>query len=120
MYERALQGKEKAWGPEHTSTLDTVNNLGNLYADQGRLDKAEEMYERALQGYEKALGSPNFETYLPTLNTLENLGDFYQHIKKPELAKISYSRAHGGLRTVFGDNNERVQAILKKLETTHL
>ncbi len=25
-YERALQGKEKALGPDHTSTLDTVNN----------------------------------------------------------------------------------------------
>ena len=31
MYRRALEGKEKAWGPEHTSTLDTVNNLGILY-----------------------------------------------------------------------------------------
>ncbi|KAF1928482.1 uncharacterized protein M421DRAFT_147615, partial [Didymella exigua CBS 183.55] len=31
MYQRALQGFEKAWGPEHTSTLETVNNLGNLY-----------------------------------------------------------------------------------------
>jgi Tetratricopeptide repeat len=31
MYMRALQGKEKAWGPDHTSTLDTVNNLGRLY-----------------------------------------------------------------------------------------
>ena len=27
MYQRALDGKEKALGPEHTSTLDTVNNL---------------------------------------------------------------------------------------------
>lgn len=78
------------------------------------------MYERALQGYKKALGSPTFETYLPALNTFENLGDVYQHTKKPELAKISYSRAHGGLGTVFGDNNEQVRAILKKLETTHL
>jgi tetratricopeptide (TPR) repeat protein len=33
MYQRALQGKEKAWGLEHTSTLDTVNNLGAFYAD---------------------------------------------------------------------------------------
>jgi hypothetical protein len=24
MYQRALQGYEKAWGPDHTSTLDTV------------------------------------------------------------------------------------------------
>jgi hypothetical protein len=32
MYQRALQGYERAWGPEHTWTLDTVNNLGLLYA----------------------------------------------------------------------------------------
>jgi Tfp pilus assembly protein PilF len=54
MYQRALQGKKKAWGPEHTSTLDTVNNLANLYTTQGKLVKAEQMYQRALQGYEKA------------------------------------------------------------------
>ncbi|KAL2042340.1 hypothetical protein N7G274_004829 [Stereocaulon virgatum] len=36
MYRRALDGKEKAWGLDHTSTLtgNTVNNLGLLYADQ--------------------------------------------------------------------------------------
>jgi tetratricopeptide (TPR) repeat protein len=56
MYQQALQGKEKAWGPEHTSTLATVNNLGALYADQGKLVEAEQMYQRALQGYEKAWG----------------------------------------------------------------
>jgi tetratricopeptide (TPR) repeat protein len=50
---RALRGKEKAWGAEHTSTLQTVNNLGNLYADQGKMAEAEEMYVRALRGYEK-------------------------------------------------------------------
>jgi hypothetical protein len=41
MYQRALQGKEKVWGPDHTSTLDTVNNLGNLYVNQGKLDEAD-------------------------------------------------------------------------------
>ena len=30
MYLRALAGKEQVLGPEHTSTLDTVNNLGSL------------------------------------------------------------------------------------------
>ena len=33
MYTRALQGYEEALGPKHTSTLFTVNNLGNLYRD---------------------------------------------------------------------------------------
>ena len=37
IYIRTLRGYEKAWGPEHTSTLDTVNNLGLLYADQGKM-----------------------------------------------------------------------------------
>src|SRR5882762_9626330 len=56
MYQRALQGKEKAWGLDHTSTLYTVNNLGSLYKSQGKLDEAEKMYQRALQGYEEAIG----------------------------------------------------------------
>ena len=53
MYQRALQDKEKAWGPEHALTLDTVHNLGIIYADLGKLVEAEQMYQRALQGYEK-------------------------------------------------------------------
>jgi hypothetical protein len=44
MYVRALAGKEKALGPDHTSTLATVNNLGNLYWAQGKLAEAEQMY----------------------------------------------------------------------------
>lgn len=44
IYQRALQGYEKAWGPEHTSTLVTVNNLGDLYKSQGKFDKAEQMF----------------------------------------------------------------------------
>ena len=71
MYNRALQGYEKAWGPEHTSTLDTVNNLGSLYKDQGRHQEAEAMYNRALQGKEKALGQDGVVTYVPFLNVGE-------------------------------------------------
>jgi hypothetical protein len=37
MGQRTLRGKEKAWGADHTSTLDVVNNFGFFYKDQGRL-----------------------------------------------------------------------------------
>jgi len=47
MYLRALTGYEKAWGSEHTSTLNTVNNLGNLYSDQGKMKEAEDTFQRA-------------------------------------------------------------------------
>ena len=50
MYERALKGKQKACGPEHTFPLDTVNNLGNLYADYGKMAEVEKMYKRSLKG----------------------------------------------------------------------
>ena len=54
MYLRALIGYEKARGPEHTSTLSTINNLGLLYSNQGKMKEAEDMYLRALIEYEKA------------------------------------------------------------------
>jgi tetratricopeptide (TPR) repeat protein len=57
MYERALQGCEKALGRDHTLTLDTVNNMGILYPEQGKLDETEEMYKQVLQGYVECLGS---------------------------------------------------------------
>jgi tetratricopeptide (TPR) repeat protein len=116
MYERALQGKEKAWGPEHTSTLSTVNNLGNLYKSQGRLDKAEAMYERALDGYEKALELTIFKTYVPALNTLECFGILYQERNKPRIAQQYYLCAQDGFRAVFGDGSNRVRTICKRLK----
>jgi hypothetical protein len=33
MYQRALAGNEKALGPDHTSTLNTIDNIGTLYRD---------------------------------------------------------------------------------------
>ena len=74
LYQRALAGREKALGPDHPSTLDTVNNLGLLYSDLGKLNKAEDMYQRALAGYEKALGPD----HTSTLDTVNNLGNLYK------------------------------------------
>ena len=56
MYVRALEGREEAWGPKHTSTLDTVNNLGDFYRVQERFAKAQRMYSRALEGYANVKG----------------------------------------------------------------
>jgi tetratricopeptide (TPR) repeat protein len=81
LYLRALRGYEEAWGAKHTSTLNTVGNLGNLYADQGKMKEAEEMYLRALRGYEEAWGAK----HTSTLRTVNNLGGLYY-----DQARISY------------------------------
>ncbi|KAJ5625973.1 protein kinase subdomain-containing protein [Penicillium lagena] len=101
MYQRALVGYEKAFGPDHTSTLNTVNNLGLLYSDQGKLKEAEEMYQRALVGYEKALG-PN---YTSTLNTVNNLGNLYSKQGKLKEAEEMYQRALVGYEKALGPDH---------------
>ena len=60
MYQRALQGYEKALGPENVAryrpALNTIRNLGDLFAAQGHLDEAKEMYSRARTGFQALQG----------------------------------------------------------------
>jgi hypothetical protein len=68
-----LQGKEKALGVEHPSTLDIVYSLGILYTNQGKVAEAEQMFQQVLQCREKALGIE----HTSTLKTVNNLGCLY-------------------------------------------
>jgi tetratricopeptide (TPR) repeat protein len=74
MYQRALAGCEKALGPDHTSTLDIVNGLGNLYYSQGKLAEAEQMYQRALAEYEKI----SLSHIITAFNVVKNLKVLYR------------------------------------------
>ena len=89
MYQRALLGYEKALGPNHTSTLETVNNLGLSYWRQGKLGRAKKMFQRALIVQEKELG-PN---HMSTLDTVNNLGITYAARGKLGRAKKMFQRA---------------------------
>ncbi|KAJ5201210.1 hypothetical protein N7449_006013 [Penicillium cf. viridicatum] len=101
MYQRALAGQETALGPDHTSTLNIVNNLGLLYKDQGKLKEAEEMYQRALAGYDKALGPD----YMSILNTVNNLGILYKDQGKLKEAEEMYQRALVGYEKALGPDH---------------
>ncbi|KAL2851636.1 hypothetical protein BJX68DRAFT_65137 [Aspergillus pseudodeflectus] len=101
MYRRALAGYEKALGPDHTSTLNTVNNIGLLYKDQGNLQVAEQMYQRALVGYEKALGPD----HTSTLDTINNLGLLYKDQGNLQVAEQMYQRALAGYEKALGPDH---------------
>ncbi|KAK1636654.1 hypothetical protein BDP81DRAFT_449649 [Colletotrichum phormii] len=116
MYERALQGSEKALGPDHTSTLSTVNNLGLLYLDQGRLKEAEAMYERALQGYEKALGPD----HTSTLDTVNNLGILYSDQGRLKEAEAMYERALQGYEKALGPDHTSTLSTVNNLGLLYL
>ncbi|KAJ5186104.1 protein kinase subdomain-containing protein [Penicillium cf. griseofulvum] len=101
MYQRALAGYKKSLGPDHTSTLNTVNNLGLLYSRQGKLKEAEELYQRALAGREKALGPD----HTSTLNTVNNLGNLYSDQGKLKEAEELYQRALAGREKALGPDH---------------
>ena len=101
MYQRALEGYEKALGPKHIFTLDIVHNLGVLYFDQGKPAEAEKIYERALKGYEKALGPE----HTSTLNTVNALGVLYVDQGKLTEAEKIYERALKGFEKALGSEH---------------
>jgi tetratricopeptide (TPR) repeat protein len=105
-----------AFGPDHTSTLNTVYNLGLLYADQGKLAEAEKMYTRALQGYENALSLELASSYLPALNTMVALSDLFSRTHRRDIAKAIYNRALSGYLTVQGPSSKWCRQLEGRLQ----
>lgn len=56
MNRRALEGRGKALGKEHPSTLTSVYNLFYLLQTRHRYEDALLLYQRAFAGYQKTLG----------------------------------------------------------------
>ena len=69
---RALAISEAALGPEHPTVGIRLNNLAQLYQDQGRYSEAEPLMVRALMIMEKSLGPahPNTEIARTNLDSL--------------------------------------------------
>jgi tetratricopeptide (TPR) repeat protein len=111
LYLRALRGKEEAWGAKHTSTLHTLNNLGNLYADQGKMKEAEEMLLQALRGFEEAWGAK----HTSTLDTVNNLGLLYWKQGKMKEAEEMLLRALRGKEEAWGAKHTSTLHTLNNL-----
>ncbi|KAK3297151.1 uncharacterized protein B0H64DRAFT_416349 [Chaetomium fimeti] len=98
MFKRALEGKEKVWGREHISRLDTVNNLGALYESQGRYKEAEAMFKRALKSSKKVCGWEHISTF----QTVNHLGVLYGSQGQYKEAEAMFEQALEGSEKVCG------------------
>jgi hypothetical protein len=90
MYQRALEGYEKALGPHNLTSyvpaLNTVYSYGMLFENQGRLIDAKLMYSRALRGYKAVFGS-DYRWYLAAQARLQNLEtSIHSHSDSPMAA----------------------------------
>ena len=63
---------EKALGPDHPSVELALNDLAELYKEQGRYAEADPLYRRALATWKEALG-PNHPDVAQSLNNLAGL-----------------------------------------------
>ncbi|KAI1157631.1 kinesin light chain 1 [Nemania serpens] len=96
-------------------TVGAFHNLGLLYADQGKLQEAEDMYLRALRGYEKAIGPRDIIKYRPAINTLRNFGALLSAQGKLTEAKTLFEQAYNGLEALLGLSHKDVQLLRSTL-----
>ncbi|KAL8910847.1 MAG: hypothetical protein Q9171_003885 [Xanthocarpia ochracea] len=68
LFKQALEGREKAMGPDTSFTAEIINHLGALYTRNGQYDQAEEYLRRALNCLERAFGPDYTTTQLATHN----------------------------------------------------
>jgi len=68
--ERAVAIREKALGPGHPLTVDSINNLAVILCSQGNYEEAQPLLERALRVTEETFG----EDHEMTATSLNNLG----------------------------------------------
>jgi tetratricopeptide (TPR) repeat protein len=111
MYQQALAGYQKVLGPDHTSTLAAINNLGTLYSRQGKLQEAEAMHQQALAGYQKALGPD----HTSTLTAIDNLGTLYLDQGKLQEAEAMYQQSLAGYKKVLGPDHHITRQIFDTL-----
>lgn len=82
-----------------------INNIGVLYANQGRLAELEAMHYQALQGYKETLGPEQLLSCLPALKIMVHLGDLFSRTARQDTAKIIYTKALAGIEAVQGPSS---------------
>ena len=82
LFEEAWEGRKRKLGDKHLDTLETTNDFGVLYKEQGRFNDADEFLLEAVEGRRRKLG----DIHARTLESLKNLIELYEAWNKPEKA----------------------------------
>jgi CHAT domain-containing protein len=113
--QRSLAIREKAAGPEHPGTAQSLNNLAEIYLATGAYTQAEGLYQRALAIHEKALGPNHPNTAL----SLNNLAALYRETGAYAKAKPLYQRALAIREEALGASHPDTAVSLNNLAYLH-
>jgi hypothetical protein len=101
MFERTMAHCLKKLGPEHSKTVHSINNLGELLRQQKDFAAARPLFERAVATFEKTLGPSDPNTNLVRRNLARLLLD----IGKPDEARAIAEMAAASHEKVLGPNH---------------
>jgi len=85
-------------GPEHPITLNSMNNLANVYFDEGKYAQAEALYSQTLEIRRRVLGPE----HPITVNSMNSLAFVYSDEGKYAQAEALYSQALEIRRRILG------------------
>ncbi|KAF3020709.1 hypothetical protein E8E12_000180 [Didymella heteroderae] len=98
----ALRVETWTLGPYHRTTLDTLNNMGVAFVEEGKLEKAKSKYWQAIDGYQKLweghASAQRWEDHPSARRTMNNMA--VVNWKKGELEK-----AQENLRLALQDHS---------------
>ena len=110
-YERALELREKLYGPDHLLVALSLNNLAGVPYTLGKLQEARQLHERARAIRERALG-PVSSDLAVSINALASID---QNEGKLDDAERGFRRALAIWQTVLGPDHPDVAAAHNNL-----
>ena len=110
LYEEALQAFRETLGDRHLDTLVSINNMGALLQNMGKLEEARPLYEEALQAYRETLGDRHQLTCWVTAN----LADLLRATGDLDEGEAVLGNAVGVAQGVFGSSHWRTLVITAK------
>lgn len=112
LYERAMEIKERIYGPEDPALAGTLARLGNVLSERpGGLPAARERLERALAIYERAYGPNDAQV----ASTLSDLAIVLRRQSRLAEARQRLERALAIYERAYGQNHAQVASTLSDL-----
>ena len=101
LQKRALATRRRVLGEDHPDTLFSINNMGSLLQDQGKLSEAEHYIRESLEKSRRVLG----EEHLDTLLSISNLSVLLLYEGKLGEAESYVREALEKRRRVLGEDH---------------
>jgi tetratricopeptide (TPR) repeat protein len=112
LYERALAIREQALGPDHPSTVNSLQRLGVLLRDKGDLTEAEPLLRELLKRQIQNGGAESVEV----ASALSALGELLRLMGKKQEAEECLSQALGIYSEKNGADHKTTQLVVSRLD----